>query len=394
MLSTSSGGVGTHVRSVVDRLPELGVQPHVVAPAATGQNFGFIPAASALTGEGASSGVAAVSAPAAPVDFTVVEICTRPRPRYDVAAVRKIRAILHGRRPDDAALATGPLPPDVVHAHGFRAAALTGLALGRRREGRVPLVATWHNAVLGTTPRRAVLSGLERLAARRADVTLGASSDLVQRALDLGAPDARLAPVAAPALPPAQRGRDEVRAELGAGERPVILAVGRLAPQKDYDTLLAAAARWVYREPRPLVVIAGDGPELPRLRRAAEDARVDVLFLGRRDDVADLLTAADVYVITSRWEARALVVQEAARASVPVVATAVGGLPELMGNDAELVAPGDPAAVAEAVTGLLDEPARAAGLAARARSRAETWPDEDATAAHLAALYAELAGRR
>nr|WP_245951316.1 glycosyltransferase family 4 protein [Phytoactinopolyspora halophila] len=383
VLSTSSGGVGAHVRSVVDRLPALGVRPHVVAPAATGQSFGFAD----MAARGESDGG---------VGFTPVEIFTRPRPRHDFEAIRQLRAVVRGV--DDAGDSgdggerPGGVPrPDVVHAHGFRAAALVGLALGRRRHGRTPLVATWHNALLGSAPRRAVLSGLERLAARRADVTLGASADLVQRARVLGAPDARLAPVAAPATGAPQRTRDEVRAELGAGDRPVVLAVGRLAPQKDYDTLLAAASHWALREPRPLLVIAGDGPDLGRLRRAAEDARVDVRFLGRRDDVADLLAAADVYAITSRWEARALVVQEAMLAGVPVVCTAVGGLPELVGDDAMLVPVGSPEAVAGAVEALLDDPARGRELAERGRQRARQWPDEDETARQLAEIYAELA---
>jgi glycosyltransferase involved in cell wall biosynthesis len=388
VLSTSSGGVGRHVRSVVDRFPALGIRPSVAAPAATGEYFGFI---AARNGVGAAAGRAGGDphdhldagpslgdqiVPGGPVPFTVVDICTRPRPLQDLQAVRQLRGLIQHS--------------DVIHAHGFRAAALTGLALGRRRPGRTPLLATWHNAVLGSSPRRFVLANLERLAARRADMTLGASLDLVERASTLGAPDARLAPVAAPAMAEPVRSRDTIRAELGVGNRPVILAVGRLAPQKDYDTLLAAAALWQRREPRPLVVVAGDGPEMPRLRRDAENARIDVLFLGRRDDIPDLLAAADTYVITSTWEARALVVQEAMRAGVPVVATAVGGLPELVGDDALLVPPGEPAAVAAAVTTLLDNPDRGRELAERGQRRAAHWPDEDATAAQLAAIYAEL----
>lgn len=356
VLSTSTGGVGTHVRSLVVRLPKLGVEPHVVAPLSTGDSFGF--------------GTVEMT------DFTPVEISAAARLR-DVTAVRRLRAAVNGAH--------------VVHAHGFRAASLVALALGRRRRQRTPLVVTWHNAVLSGGARRALLANMERLVARRADVTLAASSDLVQRARALGATDARLAPVAAPAMRPPQRSRDEVRTELGAGERPVVLAVGRLAPQKDYDTLLAAAAHWGGRQPPPLVAVAGDGPELDRLRAAADNSRADVRFLGRRDDVPDLLAAADVYVITSFWEARALVVQEAMRAAVPVVATAVGGLPELVGDDGILVPAGDAEAVSDAVAVLLDDPVRRADLAERGRRRASGWPDEDATAAEVAAVYAELA---
>lgn len=358
VLATSTGGVGTHVRSLVDRLPALGIDVTVVAPAETGELFGFV---------------------AAGARFSPVEISTVPRPRQDLAAVRLLREVLR--------------QADVVHAHGFRAAASAGLALGRRRPGRLPLVATWHNAVLGGGPRRAVLTGLEALAARRADLTLGASTDLVDRARSLGAADSRVAPVAAPAMAPARRGRDEVRAELGAGERPLILAVGRLAPQKDYDTLLGAVAAWGRRDPQPLVVVAGDGPDQDRLQHLVDNQGLDVRFLGRRDDVPDLLAAADLYVITSRWEARALVVQEAMRAGVAVVATAVGGLPELVGDAAELVPAGDSAAVARAVVGLLDDDEKRGNLAKSATARAATFPDEDDTARQLAGIYRDLVRR-
>ena len=355
VLGTSTGGIGTHVASLVERLPGLGIDVAVVSPIATEEQFGF----RAL---GAS--------------FTPVEITDRPRPREDIAAVRALRTAI------DAA--------NVVHTHGLRATSLTALAVGRRRPSRTPLVATWHNAVLGSAMRRGVLIGLELLSARRADVTLGASADLVERAVRLGAPDARLLPVAAPAMPPPTRDRVETRAKLGADERPVVLAVGRLAPQKDYDTLLDAAADWQARLPRPVVLVAGEGPERDRLQRVIDARDLDVRLLGHRDDVPDLLAASDVYVLTSTWEARALVVQEAMRAGVPVVATAVGGVPELAGDAAVLVPPADPAAVAQAVVNLLDDERRRDDLARRGRKRAAGWPDEDDTARQVAAVYEEV----
>ncbi|MGH8773778.1 MAG: glycosyltransferase family 4 protein [Jiangellaceae bacterium] len=355
VLATSTGGVGTHVRSLVQRLPGYGVEVAVVSPAETEQRFGFRTAGAR---------------------FAPVAIATGPRPREDAAAIRALRTALTGS--------------DVVHAHGLRAAALAGLALGRRRPDRTPYVATWHNAVLETGPRRQLIAGLEMLAARRADVTLGASSDLVDRARRLGSPDARLAPVAAPVLAPAARSRAEVRSELDVADRPLVVAVGRLAPQKDYDTLLGAAAAWADRSPRPLVVVAGDGSEHDRLQRVVDARGLAVRLLGRRGDVADLLAAADVYVLTSRWEARALVVQEAMRAGVPVVATAVGGIPELVGDAAVLVPAGDAGAVAAAVVGLLDDHDVRRDLNRRGRERAQSWPDEGDTAGQAAAVYAEL----
>ncbi len=358
VLGTSAGGVGAHVRMLAQRLPDSGVDVTVACPASTEEQFGF-----------ATTGAA----------YEPVVISGRPRPIRDWATVRRLRDVTAGA--------------DVVHTHGFRASALTGLALGPRRPGRTPLVATWHNAVLGDGPRRRALARIEALAARRADLTLAVSPDLADRARELGSPDARLAPVPAPTLDPPSRPRAQVRDEVGAGDRPVVLAVARLAPQKDYDTLLEAAAHWARRDPPPLVLAAGDGPERDRLARRIDAGELPVRLLGRRSDVPDLLAAADVFVVTSRWEGSPLVVQEAMAAGVPVVSTAVGGVPALAGDGAMLVPPGDPEAVAQAVSTLLDEPAQRAALVQRAQAVAAEWPDEAETARRIARVYREVSGR-
>jgi glycosyltransferase involved in cell wall biosynthesis len=117
-----------------------------------------------------------------------------------------------------------------------------------------------------------------------------------------------------------------------------------------------------------------------------------VVLLGRRDDVADLVRAADVCVLPSRWEARSLTAQEVLRAGTPLVATRTGGLPGLLGSAAELVPVGDDAALADAVVRLLTDPGAAARLADAGRRQAATWPDEAATARRLVAVYRELLG--
>ncbi|MET7751612.1 glycosyltransferase family 4 protein, partial [Micromonospora sp. NPDC005367] len=208
----------------------------------------------------------------------------------------------------------------------------------------------------------------------------------------LGAADARLAPVAAPTLPAPRRRPAAVRAEFGVhAEQPLILSVGRLHPQKRYDVLIDAAARWRTRDPAPVVVIAGSGPAYLALAARISAARAPVTLLGHRTDVADLLAGADLAVVTSDWEARQLFAQEALRAGVPLVATAVGGLPDLVGDAAVLVPPGEVDAVDAAVRELLDDADRRAALGRRGAERAATWPTEADTVATLAALYAELA---
>ncbi|RBY90075.1 glycosyltransferase family 1 protein [Blastococcus sp. TBT05-19] len=359
VLATSTGGVGTHVRSVVPSLVAAGARVQVCGPRATDELFGF-----SVRG----------------ADFTAVEISAGLAPAADARAVTALRAALAGT--------------DVVHAHGLRAGLVA--AAGRRLAGSpARLVLTLHNALPeGGGLRRRVLEQAERATVRAADVVLAASSDLADNARRLGARDVRLAPVSAPPLPPAGRSRTEVREELGlVDDRALVVAVGRLHPQKGYDVLLDAVARWsadLRVRPAPLVVVAGDGPLHDELAARIRDELLPVTLLGRRDDVADLLGAADLCVLPSRWEARSLTAQEALRTGLPLVATAVGGLPELLGDAAELVPVGDARALAEAVVRVLCDSAHAADLTERGLRRAAEWPDEAATAAHLVHLYREL----
>jgi glycosyltransferase involved in cell wall biosynthesis len=314
-------------------------------------------------------------------DFRPVGIPAGLAPAADLRAVLALRRAVAGA--------------DLVHAHGLRAGLVAAFA--RRLDGQRarPLVLTLHNALPADGGlRRRVLRPAEAATVRAADIVLAASADLAASARRLGATDVRDAPVSAPPLPPVRRGRAEVRTDLGLADdaRPLVVAVGRLHPQKGYDVLLAAAVRWAAQPAPPLVVIAGDGPLREQLAARIRDQDLPVRLLGRRTDVADLLGAADVCVLPSVWEARSLTAQEALRAGTPLVATRVGGTPDLVGAAAELVPPGDPVALAEAVTAVLTDPARRARLSAAGRTRAAGWPDEADTARRLVAVYRELLG--
>jgi glycosyltransferase involved in cell wall biosynthesis len=237
---------------------------------------------------------------------------------------------------------------------------------------------------------------LERICARRADLVLCASADLLARMRAGGARDAEQFDVpAAVGTPPSAGEIAAARRQLSPEGRPVVLAAGRLAPQKGLDVLIDAAAHWRERDPRPVTVIAGDGPLAATLgAQAAGLDDGDVRLLGARSDVPALLEAADVVVVPSRWEARALIVQEAMRAGRPVVATRVGGIPDLTGAGALLVPPGDPAALAAAVTAVLDQPALAARLGRAARAQAASFPTAEDALAETLDRYARLAARR
>lgn len=355
VLATSTGGIGQHVAALAEGLTEAGCKVTVCGPAATEARFGF-----------AERGA----------HFIPVEIPANPTPG-DLRAVRSMRRVL------------AAVHPAVVHAHGLRA----GFAVALARPS-CPTVVTWHNAPLRGGVRGGVHAMLERIVARAATVTLGASTDLVARAAAAGAPDARLWEVAAPVRPAPNRSRAGVRAELGVRPNaPLILSVGRLHPQKRYDLLVTAAAGWRAELPDATVVIAGSGPAYLDLAAQISAERAPVRLLGHRDDVPNLIGAADVAVVSSDWEARQLFAQEALAGGLPLITTDVGGLPELVGDAAVLIPSGDADALRAAVVKLVADPQHRAELAERGLARAATWPGPQDMLDRLRALYGELADR-
>jgi len=356
-----------------------GVRAEVFGPPQAERDFGF--AAAARGGVG----------------FTPVSIGERPRVPGDLRTITRLRRLLRAWR------------PDVVHAHGMRAGALTAIAVAviqpTAHDTGPALVVTVHNAPPGGGVTGAIYRVLELIVARTADSVLCVSADTEQRMRAAGArrvgravvPAARLP--SAGDVPPAARPpsagdvpadpRARIRAEFGAAQgQPIVLGAGRLAPQKGFGLLLDAAARWGDIRPGPLLVIAGQGPLAAGLRSRAASLGLAVRFAGHRSDIPSLLAAADVFVLPSTWEGQSLILQEALRAGLPVVATRVGGNAELTGEDAAiLVPPGDPQRLADAVRAVLADPALAARLRQGAADRSRDLPGEDEAVAAALAEY-------
>jgi glycosyltransferase involved in cell wall biosynthesis len=192
------------------------------------------------------------------------------------------------------------------------------------------------------------------------------------------------------AEPPAPTGRD-VRAELGIDPgRPLLVALGRLERQKGFDVLIDA----VTRLPHVTLVIAGEGAERAALEEQARLAGASgrVLLPGFRTDVPDLLAAADAAVFSSRFEGSPLSVIECMAAGAAIVATRVGGVPELVedGVHALLVPPEDADALAAALERAVAEPELRARLGAAARDRRRREFAMDPMLDRVIALYERL----
>ncbi|MFL6280146.1 MAG: glycosyltransferase [Vicinamibacterales bacterium] len=171
-----------------------------------------------------------------------------------------------------------------------------------------------------------------------------------------------------------------------------IVTVANLRPEKEHETLIASAAALVGSHPDLRFQVVGDGPRKRQLQDlvTARGLSRQVEFLGHRDDVPSLLAAADAFVLPSRSEAFPNSVIEAMAAGLPVVASAVGGLLDLIdgGRTGLLVAPSDVEALTSALRFLIENPARAASMGRAARTEIQQRYSFDRMVSAFERLYA------
>jgi glycosyltransferase involved in cell wall biosynthesis len=294
--------------------------------------------------------------------------------------------------------------PDVVHTHQMTALLYAGRA--SRRE-RVPVVHTEHNNVAAhrakSWTRRLRTELLWRYAGRYADRFCGVARDVIAAAGAYGTiPRRKLAHVPngidTVAIAAAGANRPAVRADLGiAPDAPLIGTVGRLAEVKQQGVLIRAFAQVVADFPAARLVLVGDGPLRAELEGLAATLGLSgaVLFAGYQPNPERYLAAMDVFVLPSRAEAMPLVIPEAWAAGRPVVASRVGGIPELIedGKTGLLVEPGDVDGLAARLRQVLAEPAAARALARAGRAVARARYDVTAMAGTYDRTYRELLSR-
>jgi glycosyltransferase involved in cell wall biosynthesis len=239
---------------------------------------------------------------------------------------------------------------------------------------------------------------IDRHLATWCDRLVGNSHAVVDFYRALGVPDDRLVMIYSGSgdEEPPTVDRRAIRDDLGfEAEAPLVLFAGRLAEQKRVDDLLKALDLLQHVQPNLRTAIAGDGPLRDSLEETACAYQLDgrVRFLGHRDDVSQLLAAADVVVLPSSYEGLPNVVLEAMRFRKPVVATAAPGTTEVVsdGETGLLVPIGNPTLLARAIRDVVRDPALASRLGDAGRSRVEAQFRTDTMVAQFAELYEGVA---
>jgi glycosyltransferase involved in cell wall biosynthesis len=280
---------------------------------------------------------------------------------------------------------------DVVHAQSFASAVPAGIAA---RGARRPWVVSFHTSHFLERAKKPLWKPVLGRLVRAPDRALAASREIAQVAESL-APGVRVEALT--------NGVDTDRfvpreGPAGQSGPPRVIVPRRLVPKNGVETFVRAFPRVRDRVPGVRALIAGDGPERARLESLSRELGVAsaVEFLGAtpHERMPELFASAQVAVIPSLMEATSVAALEAMACGLPVVASDVGGLPEIVdGGVGALVPPGDPSALAEAIVALLTDPRRAEkGSLARQRV-VEKWSNDRLVERHLE-IYGQLVERR
>ena len=284
----------------------------------------------------------------------------KERRRFDLRAVSALREIVERRA------------PDIVVTYHVKSHFLMKLS---RLWLRIPWVA-FHHGYTRTYLRERFYNRLDRLSLPRATRVLTVCHAFARELEEAGVRPDRIS-VQHNSIrheqPPSAEEAQELRSRLGVSQMErMVLAIGRLSREKAHIDLISAVSqlRDAYPEINARLVIVGDGPEMEPLRAAADGLGVTerIIFAGQIQNVKPYYAAADLFVLPSHSEGSPYVLLESMSASLPIVATAVGGVPEMVEDEesALLVPPGDPRAMAAAIARMLRDAQLARKLSANA----------------------------
>ena len=325
----------------------------------------------------------------------VTSLSPEMSPRHDHQALTSLRALVRRYR------------PDIVHTHTAKAGALGRFAAVTSGRPRPIIVHTYHGHVLEGyfgPAKTVVYRGLERLLARASNrlicVTQANVEDLVRLRV---APRSKFQVVPL-GLDLHEFGRVEpeavaqFRREVGAAADDVLVVyVGRLVRVKRVDVLLRGVKRAMQQGAKMRLVIVGDGELRRDLEPLAGQLGLNAAanFLGYRTDVATIAAASDIAVVTSDSEGTPVSLIQAAAARTPLVATAVGGVKDVVLSDTGLLVPRrDEAALAEALTLLASDPQLRARMGVRAQEHVLASFSSERLVANITSLYEELLSSR
>lgn len=294
-----------------------------------------------------------------------------------VAAVRRLRRALNRHR------------VDIIHAHETAPALVARLAtIGKK----IPIVMTFH----GATPER--IQQVAKTARFTSDLIASPSRIVLDSLIANGVDEDKTALFGLGIAPlrasPPDVAADLRKTYLDDDSGIMIFSPSRLAPQKGIDVMIEVVKKVVAGHPQARFIVAGGGELTDLVGGWAEAAGVSdyIRFIGSIDTVPEHLRAADIFLLTSRWEALPISIVEAFRAGVPVIATDCGGVSELVDDTVgELCAVEDVDALANAVIELInsDEVRRRKGEAALARSQSARF-DPESVHSHIAEAYGRL----
>ena len=338
---------------------------------------GIVPVLACLSGR-TSDRTLFESAAARGIDVLEVPM----RGRFDAGVINRLRTLADSQR------------VSLVHTHNYRATLLAAAALRR-----LPLVVTCHGLVGPQAPAKTqAWQALELRCLRRARAVIACSEQVRRNLFARGVPAARISVVcngvAGPDRAARACDRAALRASLGiGGDGPVVLFAGRIVEGKGLGVLLEACAQrreWC-------CVAAGDGPARGAMEAHARRLKLEVSFVGMRKDMTPWYLAADVVALPSRSEAFPMVLLEAAAHGLPVIATNVGGVPEIVIDGETGVLLPDPSAsdtVEDLVAALdlLRKPKTRGEMGRRARTRWEREFTPERMAQSTSEIYSAAFG--